>query len=1307
MTSLVRRGTALLAFLGLAALGAPQSGLAQEVTVLSAGGSPDQEDLILSTQPSRFDLGAFGDEGAGGVRTNGTNAWCVQNIVGFSSRFNFGCATGWYTRQTDGTYTSTIFDMGMRWGAPPSDLPSTIDPVNDGLKGGGWTANVTTLIIGGAVKGGGDKLWASDRSSVEMLAIGVSTTEDASCTNHEKRQDGFMFSGFQLLPESDCAVTHPPSGWEGAHPIEAESYLEMQATDPTFAAVAPEGSGINYRPATHDPFAFWRVPEELQRTDKFFGDYQTYGELSDFYLEALGNYGTLIPGGSAPPAYEGWPLGLTQKFDVFYYSLPTVGNSMFFQSTIVNESEKVYGVGMTYDSVYIGIQIDPLLQGQGDAVYFDSDRNAYLYKENGSRCANNPVPPGSGCNTSGSDDWANGAAGAGVIVLKSPIGDMRYELFSDATSDFFSPGHPRAGDTITFQHQRTCGFGDCIPRTWSRSQRAHFGLFTSTGFNVLDGEQPGDLTDRQYHRIFRPEAWPERTGEFNSYTPGVDDSRGIWDWNHDGIPDPIRADACGSRGCVDLWSDTLPSGYANSYSNISEFAVGPVHMEPYDTVAWVVAVVGAADSASMEASIDNAIDFYKNFYLGPEAAPAPNISAVDVIGGQNQAGEFEQGAQVTLFWDDNSEQWVDPFLVNVDVSADVGLNPWLQDSIDARITNNVAGLHIFRSCDGGNSYSSDADCDGDPVQDATSKWAAFGWEPYQSFTAADDGSLPNTFTDDNITSGIEYTYSLVTETRGATYNLVRGSAGNFTAEEVVYAPSLFSGLSASATNPFVALSYVPVNLAAGASAATLDETSRTGNSTVPVDYTVIGTSPTSGQYQTIFVDSIQVEQIDNLDAGKVVSTQTRVTGWVLRSVTGEGGDAERVAIKTYNFERSGDVTTSGLVNAGSVENATQRTTTWEGTFGFVLASGSTPFLASTTLTGTDATPGAFFGRADFPFFTVAVDASEGGDLGGETFVGPAGDTIAARVAPTVVWRTGGGLSEALDSEDFGTFQLVWVDDSYGPASPFSIGPNLVSDYEGSMAARAGGSTSSTSSEALDAIKSADGNITLEPGDLVALQLPFTISNVAHNRSVEVVVTGKQQSVLLGQSNDSVRVDTPADKWMPGDETFLVETVTREKLDENGNTVIEGGQPVTETAVVATFRMVLGCLAPRNSCDPHRGWLAPVRVRATPGRDHPEHRVLRASGGFGSGGRAGDSGHYGRRRLGCGERHAGQRPRDAKPVPVCQLLRAGPGGPLHQVHGPAERRPDSDLRHRGPVRPGAQLHGRRPPGRGPVVRHADP
>ncbi|MDE0357813.1 MAG: T9SS type A sorting domain-containing protein [Gammaproteobacteria bacterium] len=1183
---LTHRAGLLIAGLVVMPLGTPGEARGQEdVTVIDAGGAGN--DLVVPTRPNLFQLRAFGDEGAAGVRTNGSNSWCLQNIQGFSSRFNFGCRTGWYVRQANGQFNAAIFDMGMKWGAPASDLPEVIDPATSGLGGGGFTVNMTTLIIGGAVQGGGDKLWASDRSPVDLLNLAAKTTEDATCTNHTALRDGFMFSGFQLTPTSDCEGTHPASGWQGSHPIPAESYLELQASAPEFGAMYDL-----MNPNDYDPFAFWRVPEEMQATEKFLGDWQTYGELSDWYRNALERYGTVVPGGAGSPNYAGWPLGLTQFYDGFYFGLPTVGNVMYFQSIIVNESEKVYGVGMTYDSVYIGMNVDPLLQGQGDAHYFDPVRSAMLWKETGSRCADAIDPPGSGCNRTGDDDWNNGAAGAGIVFLKTPIGDARYKLFSDPSSDFYNPAHPRAGDTIMFQHQRQCGFGGCIPRTWSRSQRAHFGHFASIGEYTLDGETPGDLSDGAYHRIFRPEAWPERTGVYNKYVPGEGEAGApTWDWNHDGQSDTIYADACGSRGCVALWADTLPSGYTNSYGNISDIAVGPVHMAPGDTVPFVVALVGAADSTSMESALDNAIGFYQQMYLGPETAPPPVISAVDVVGGQaSSTGEID-GNEISLFFDDTPEEWVDPYLANLDVSADIARNFWLADSVAARSANNVAAIHIFKSCDGGSTWTQDGDCDGDPVFDETSKWNNFGWQPYTTFEAEDDGTLPNVFEDQSLIPGVTYTYSIVTETRGAKFNVVRGThVDSLLAEEVVFAPELIGAVSASGTNPNVAVVYAPLNLAAGASRAELNEVSRSGNSTVPVEFSVVGTSPVSGQYRVVFGDKLVVNQVDNLDdTGSPTSTQTTVAAQSVRTITGMEGEPVEVVIASVDFNRSGNVTISGLEELpvdSAMQSSMQRTTVFEGGFGMVVAAGATPLLASTTLEGDEATPGAFFSREDFPFFTVSVDAGAGGTLDppSRVFTTASADTVADRVQPTVWWLT--SSSGYVGGDEYGEYAIVWNADAWGAGAPFRLpDPAIEATVAASLSGRPAASTSSTGEDVLAAVQEVDPDIeTLE-----SYALPFSVRNNTYGRDVQIAVVDHQESVLVGQGVDTARVEVPAGVWVPGDQIYFVETVTRELTDDQGSTVLDaGGQPATETATVVTFDVTLGCDAPRPSCDPTTG-----------------------------------------------------------------------------------------------------------------------
>ena len=1157
--------SAAVAALGALLLAArPMAAQDGPVPMLPGPGS-NEPPLDVSKMSSPFRLSALGDMAQVGIGGAGPVSMCVSNNA-FGGPYNRdGCLSPFYVRGPNGAYYQAYFDLGILLAAPPSDMPSVIDPVASGLRGGGWTFSTTSLVA--QFTGGTDKIWASDRSGLELLAFGVQSTSDASCTNRDATRDGNMAPGFQILPLSSCPPTHPPSGWRGSHHAEAEVYLDLFQNDPVFR----DG----------DPFAFWRVPRERQRTDKFMGDLQTYGEMSDFYFELLPKYGAVVPGGSGAPVppYDGWPLGITIWFDVFYFGLPNIGGAVFWQGLIINDSEKVYGVGngVDFDSLYIGINYNPLMGAQSSAQYFDPKRSALLHNTTGSGCVGHPVPPGSACAQNAQEGFFSGAAG--IIVLKSPIGDLRYKLLSDPSSEFYSPGHPLAGDTITFQHQHMCGFGSCYPQTTGRSLRAGFGLYSSTGINVLDGRSPGDLTDTEYFRIFRSEFWPERTGQFNKYVPGVHDNEPIWDWNHDGVPDTIYADSCGSKGCVALWSDTLPGGWAMNYGNISAMAVGPVKLAPNDTVPLVVAFVGAPDSAGIEAITNNAIQFYLNFYLGPEAAPQPRIVAVDAVPGNTRQ------AVVTLFLDNTAEDWEDPFLAKLDVSADAALNPDLPDQIAALVGNNVAAYHIFRSCDNGNSYSSDADCDGDPISDPTSKWAGFGWAPYATLEATEDGELPNTFRDENVTAGITYTYVVVTETRGAKFNLVRQGPNGLVAEEVEFAPKLMSSLSAATTNPFVASVYVPATLAAGTSRASVEMLERTGTATVPVTITPVGTAPRGGTFRAIIVDSVVVRQVESISTGQVQST---LDAFLLRTDT----TGARVAIRTYQFSRTGDITTSGLAADAPATDGDQTVQVWRGGRAMLVLDGANqPLLATATLTGDAATPGSFYSRPDFPYFSVSLNAASGGTFGGQVFIAANGELIDPRVAPSVQFQTSSNLSAALNGSDYGTYEIVWADEPFGDGQPFRVNDraNIASLVQASLNARATASTSSADPALLDVVKAADASVTLDAASLRSYKLPFKVRNLVYNRDVQVIVTRHQESIVLGQGADTIRVDVPADVWVPGDVVHFVENITREVRDAQGRTVIgPDGQPVTETVPVATTRAMLGCLAPRNSCDPTIG-----------------------------------------------------------------------------------------------------------------------
>ncbi|MBI4546237.1 MAG: T9SS type A sorting domain-containing protein, partial [Gemmatimonadetes bacterium] len=135
-----------------------------------------------------------------------------------------------------------------------------------------------------------------------------------------------------------------------------------------------------------------------------------------------------------------------------------------------------------------------------------------------------------------------------------------------------------------------------------------------------------------------------------------------------------------------------------------------------------------------------------------------------------------------------------------------------------------------------------------------------------------------------------------------------------------------------------------------------------------------------------------------------------------------------------------------------------------------------------------------------------------------------------------------------------------------------------------------GSKSSADTTLLKLVKAADATVTLAAKDLKSYSLPFSVKNLSFNsRNVTVLVTQHQDSVLMGQGSDTLRVAVPAGFWAPGDVLHFVETVTREKKDAQGRTVIgANGQPETETVPVATFKVVLGCVNVRNSCDPTFG-----------------------------------------------------------------------------------------------------------------------
>src|SRR5690606_10437078 len=444
--------------------------------------------------------------------------------------------------------------------------------------------------------------------------------------------------------------------------------------------------------------------------------------------------------------------------------------------------------------------------------------------QNGSvRWVNNGVHPGcngarvvsgvSSCLTSGERGFYWGATQ--MIILKSPIGDLRNKLFTTPGSPFFDPTHPAAGDTITFNHGHICGYGGCAATTLLTGRdRRRFGMLSSTEVNVLDGRSPGGLTATEYWRTFYSKDFPSRTG-FNRYVPG--------NWTYSNRPpgaplgpDTLYLDSCSGvnmgpeEACVATWSDTLPGGLNNRYGNVQVVGIGPFPLKADESVGVTIAIMGAPDSIGIEDLQKSVIDLYMNFWLSPQPPAAPAILATDVTGGDIN------NAQVTLFLDDGPENWEDPFLLdyhNKLVNATPGtalatlrdLNPWLADSVLARASNNLEAIYIYKSCNGGTSWTDDQDCTGDEAVDERGNPVGNGWRPAQILTASAQGTLPNIWTDNNVRPGVTYLYSISTLSRGAEWSVLNVTASGDTVPMLVQiAPRLLAPLATATSEPNVA-----------------------------------------------------------------------------------------------------------------------------------------------------------------------------------------------------------------------------------------------------------------------------------------------------------------------------------------------------------------------------------------------------------------------------------------------------------------------------------------------------------------------
>ena len=680
---------------------------------------------------------------------------------------------------------------------------------------------------------------------------GVTSLTGAGCREFTGAAGAGLPENFTLLASSDCPETWPGTGFNGLRALPDSVWLQRFQSGP---------SAFRWDD--------WKIPAN-QYASTPIGNIASYGAFSDYPREVLQIYGGITPRGTPgePPGERGFPLGIYVRADAWKFDRPSLRNGVFIRWLVINNSEKVWGAPIDYDKLYMGVDPGYTLSGQSPAAYNLPGRGVHVASGGGmsGKCSSTfprRAPPG---NTEGCEGNSTTAPRM-IMLLKSPLGDLRNKQFSDSASPYYFPSHQEADDTITFNHWRRGGFGAQEQFSWRRNDRALFGLLSGDETLWLDGRSFSDFSATNIWRYFRYEGTDGTQSlaniRYNRSVPGDIPGYGDWDYNDDGIQDTLKIPGCGVLGCAGLWGDSIAGGFSNQDAgNIGNFlGVGPFALAAGDTTEFIWFMGGAADTLQTNRLIAAATAAFFNNYAGASAYPTPTVTAEDV---QLNSAWFRdstanaQNTQVRIQIKmpprvpDASMQAILARLQQSDPIASNlrDLNPGLLSIVTGRMQQNLAELLVFKSCDGGTSWTTDASCTASTAsfrtRDQSGSDVGLGWRP--RFTIAVDsitGRLSSYVITDNVPSGREYLYAFVTKTRGLFDIRVRtkltvDSLGRITDEAFdnlenvlgVDIDTITSPLSPS--GPHTVRVYAPISVPAGTMYAALDsvrvQTPRTTN----------------------------------------------------------------------------------------------------------------------------------------------------------------------------------------------------------------------------------------------------------------------------------------------------------------------------------------------------------------------------------------------------------------------------------------------------------------------------------------------
>jgi len=1181
----------------------------------------------------RWERSPFNLRGEGDIAFTGLRA-ASQNVAFWVGNYGMGPwqRTGYPPIQKRGveagptTWVWEVFDLQPYVAAAPSEWLRHREKVESlqNVIGGGymWETNLYPDI----------EHFSGHDGAFGVYHSGVQSTNDDSCRNHTA---SFLDPGFPLMAGSDCPETWGSAGWRGARPITQEGWEEW---------FRQRGSEFT--------FDWWRVPEELHAPGReFIGTaFQTFGVMSDHGREIRALYGNVLPNGTGAPQLEGYPLGIDIHVDAFTFNVPTVSGMFIYQGVIVNNTEEVYGVGLDYDSLYFGFQTRWLRAPPGDgrraAVHAIVERGAVVSNELGrtENCDNLRTPP--------DVDWINCPAlrsrvgrgfrvgATGIMWLKSPIGDLRNKLFSDPNSPFYNPSHPLAGDTITFNRMSLCGFECGQIQFLGPDKRGGYGVIAANTADALNGRDPQAMTAYDTWMLIKPYNGstgqrcdivnnPRGPGCFNWYVPDPN-----WRYTNrpSGAPttgpDTLFFDTCNPvlNECVALWSDTLPDGTGNYAYNNTWSGAGPFPLKAGDSVGFAVAFLAAVDSASFMALLENTYQFYLSFYLGP-GVPAPVRARAVAQGGIRDLGQ----PRVRIFLDDQASTWEDEYVARLADQIERGatgdprieriyaLNPWLVDSIRAYNKGNVSRILVYKSCDGGATFTAQLTpasgrCRADRLVDERGNTIQPGWQAYAQLVKNSSGSFPTVFEDTGVLPGQSYLYVFVAESPGIRFTVWDSVDVDLDGEfdgidRTVYevAPPTSNTLATNPSLPNVVSVYVPISSEAGGRGArvALDEL-RGGLWTAPgytgtpfviggetggvasVVVDVVEDPPSETSYRLVFVDSVVVTAYGRegaRDSTIVYAYRSAVVGFGPNGAPIYKDYSAAAPLRWKSTDPEGVLVAGPAGSVVTTSGAGYDETRVNQRAGVLVTAAGQPLFVSAN-TGTSFTPAGIFGRDAFPGFILSVRDSAGVQY--PTEYRDAADQV---IANSDAWPHLRFLGGTATGASYGRYLLRWSDDPYGQSAPHRINTEDRSVtraiVEEAIRGRRDAATSATGAEVAAALSVALGRA-ITPNDLASVSLPFTVRNASYDRPVAVAVLAEDvpERIRIGSGADTAWISVPPGKWMPGTPVYFLEEVPVAQTDADGEVVLQNGQPVYGSQLAVTWAPArIGCGGDYPSCNP--------------------------------------------------------------------------------------------------------------------------